>query len=85
MAERQIAHSVITAFTGQGPYSVLLALDQSQQRRLKPTTIRAWILKRKIQYAKIGGRVFIRVCDVDALIEASLVPAKAGESDPFTG
>jgi excisionase family DNA binding protein len=42
--------------------------------RLKPTTIRAWILKRKIQYAKIGGRVLIRACDVDALIEKNLVP-----------
>jgi excisionase family DNA binding protein len=64
----------------------LLDVKEAAARlRLKPTTIRAWILKRKIQYAKIGGRVFIRVCDVDALIEASLVPAKAGESDPFTG
>lgn len=42
--------------------------------RLKPSTIRSWILKRKIQYAKIGGRVFIRACDVDATIEAALVP-----------
>ena len=53
----------------------LLDVKEAAARlRLKPTTIRAWILKRKIQYAKIGGRVVIRAADVDALIEASLVP-----------
>ena len=53
----------------------LLDVKEAAARlRLKPTTIRAWILKHKIQYAKIGGRVFIRASDVDALIEASLVP-----------
>jgi excisionase family DNA binding protein len=55
----------------------LLDVKEAAARlRLKPTTIRAWVLKRKIQYAKIGGRVLIRVRDVDALIEAGLVPPK---------
>jgi excisionase family DNA binding protein len=42
--------------------------------RLQPSTIRAWILKRKIQYLKLGGRVFLRKADCDALIDASIVP-----------
>jgi excisionase family DNA binding protein len=53
----------------------LLDVKEAASRlRLKPTTIRAWILNRKIQYAKIGRRVFIRASDVDALINGSLVP-----------
>jgi excisionase family DNA binding protein len=58
----------------------LLDVKEAATRlRLKPTTIRAWILKRKIQYAKIGRRVFIRTSDVDALIQGSLVPAEGPE------
>jgi excisionase family DNA binding protein len=43
--------------------------------RLKVSTLRAWILRRKLPYVKLGARVLIRRSDVDALIAASLVPA----------
>lgn len=43
--------------------------------RLKVSTLRAWILHRKIAHVKLGGRVFLRKSDCDALIAASLVPA----------
>lgn len=57
--------------------SQLLTVKEAAGRlRLKPTTIRAWILNRKIQYVKIGGRVFIRSADIDALIDQSLIPAQ---------
>jgi excisionase family DNA binding protein len=57
--------------------SQLLTVKEAATRlRLKPTTIRAWILNRKIQYAKIGGRVFIRSADIDALIDQNLIPAE---------
>jgi excisionase family DNA binding protein len=44
--------------------------------RYKPSTIRAWILNKKINYVKLGGKVFLRRCDLDSLIARSLVPAK---------
>lgn len=57
--------------------SHLLNVNEAAERlRLKPTTIRAWILNRKIQYAKIGGRVFIRSADIDSLIDQNLIPAE---------
>jgi excisionase family DNA binding protein len=56
--------------------SQLLNVNEAAARlRLKPTTIRAWILNRRIQYAKIGRRVFIRSADIDALIDQNLIPA----------
>lgn len=44
--------------------------------RLKPSTLRAWILWRKIPYYKMGRLVRMRRADVEALIAASLVPAR---------
>ena len=43
--------------------------------RLKPSTMRAWVLRRKLAYCKVGRLVRIRRADVDALIATSLVPA----------
>ena len=45
--------------------------------RLQPSTIRSWVLRRKLAYCKLGRIVRIRRADVDALIAASLVPALA--------
>jgi excisionase family DNA binding protein len=57
--------------------SQLLTVKEAAARlRLQPTTIRAWILNRRIQYVKIGGRVFIRSADIDALIDQSLIAAE---------
>jgi excisionase family DNA binding protein len=44
--------------------------------RLRPSTVRAWILQRKMAHVKLGSRVFIRRSDCEALIAASLVPAR---------
>jgi len=46
--------------------------------RLKPSTVRSWILDRKIPFCKIGRLVRIRRCDIEAFLTESLVPA--GES-----
>ena len=43
--------------------------------RLRVSTLRAWILHRKIAHVKLGSRVFLRKCDCEELIAASLVPA----------
>jgi excisionase family DNA binding protein len=47
--------------------------------RLKPSTLRAWVLHRKISFCKIGRLVRIRRRDVDALLADSLVPASERE------
>jgi excisionase family DNA binding protein len=44
---------------------------------LKPSTIRAWILQKRLPYVKLGRRVFLRRCDLLDLVSNSLVPAKA--------
>ena len=45
--------------------------------RLEVSTIRAWVLHRRIPFVKLGGkRVFFRRQDLEALVAASLVPAK---------
>jgi len=59
---------------------LLSVAEAAQVLRLQPSTIRAWILKRKIQYLKLGGRVFLRKADCDALIDASIVPPKEARS-----
>ncbi len=44
--------------------------------RLRVSTLRAWVLRRRIPYVKVGRLVRIRRSDVEALIEASMVPAR---------
>lgn len=61
--------------------SLLTVAEASELLRLRPSTLREWIGKRKIPHVKLGGRVFIRRSDIDALIEDSVVPA-AMNPDP---
>jgi excisionase family DNA binding protein len=57
--------------------SELLTLPEAAVRlRLKPSTLRAWILKHRVPYVKLGSRVFIRRSDCEALIANSVVPAR---------
>jgi excisionase family DNA binding protein len=44
--------------------------------RLKTSTIRAWILQRRIPHYKLGGRVMLHRSDLEELICKSRVPAK---------
>jgi excisionase family DNA binding protein len=44
--------------------------------RLKPSTMRAWILRRKLPYCKLGRLVRIKRADVEALVAESVVPAR---------
>jgi excisionase family DNA binding protein len=46
--------------------------------RLKISTVRAWILRRKIRYVKLGGRVFLRKADLENLIAESVVEVSSG-------
>jgi excisionase family DNA binding protein len=60
--------------------SDLLAIEESAEfLHIKPSTVRAWILSRKIPFVKLGRRVFLRKSDLEKLIENSVVPAGQGK------
>jgi len=55
----------------------LLTLPEaSAMLRLRPSTLRAWVLRRKIAHVKLGARVFLRRDDCEALIAACVIPAR---------
>ena len=59
------------------PSSELLTVAEAGAvLRLQPSTVRSWILKRRIPFVKLGSRVFLRRSDCEALIAASIVPAR---------
>jgi excisionase family DNA binding protein len=58
------------------PTELLTLPEASALLRLEVSTLRAWILRRKIPYCKVGRLVRIRRADVEALIAASLVPVR---------
>lgn len=59
---------------------LLLNVDQSAEfLNIRPSTIRAWILNRKIRFVKIGRRVQIRRSDLEQMIIACTVPAESNE------
>ena len=56
--------------------SQLLSVNEgAEELHLTTSTVRAWILRRKIPHVKLGRRVFLRRRDVEALIAASVIPA----------
>jgi excisionase family DNA binding protein len=57
----------------------LLTVDETAATlRLQTSTIRAWILQRKIPFVRLGRRVFVRHSDCEKLITDNLVmPAQA--------
>jgi excisionase family DNA binding protein len=44
--------------------------------RLRVSTIRAWVLRRKIPFHRLGRRVMFRRSDLEAFIAGSVVPAR---------
>jgi excisionase family DNA binding protein len=53
-------------------------LDVNETARLlhlKVSTLRSWILKKKIPYCKVGRCIRFRRADIEALISDSLIPA----------
>ena len=63
---------------------LLTVPEASAFLRLKTSTIRAWVLKRKVVHLKVGGRVFLRRSDLEALIAASVVPVMPNAPcDPY--
>lgn len=67
--------TVIKATSDDQQSRLMTVRETANLFRLKESTIRDWVLRRKITYVKLGGRVFIRKVDAEALIESSMVPA----------
>lgn len=57
------------------PTELLTIPEAAALLRLKPSTLRAWILRRKIAFCKLGRLVRIRRADVESLIANAIVPA----------
>ena len=47
--------------------------EAGKKLRLQESTIRAWILKRRIPFVRLGRRVFVRDADCQNLINANVV------------
>lgn len=60
------------------PESDLLTVPEAAQFfKVKVSTIRAWILERRIPYSKPGGKVIrFRRADLEKLIQKRTVPAE---------
>jgi excisionase family DNA binding protein len=59
------------------PEAELLTVSEASAiLRLKVSTVRSWLLKRRVPFVKLGGRVFLQRSDCLALIEASRIPAQ---------
>ena len=52
--------------------------------RLQPSTLRSWILNRRISFIKLGRRVFLRRSDLNNLISSSVIPARTREEESST-
>jgi excisionase family DNA binding protein len=56
--------------------SDLLDVDEAAAfLHVQTSTVRDWVLKKKIAYIKLGRRVFLRRQELEQLIERSVVPA----------
>src|SRR5262249_31558213 len=49
---------------------------------VKTSTMRSWVLQKKVTYVKLGRRVFLRKSDLETLIDASVVPAEVRQGAP---
>jgi excisionase family DNA binding protein len=60
------------------PSDLLTVREAAGLLRLKVSTIRAWVLQRRVPFVKLGGkRVLFRRQDLEALITSSVIPARA--------
>lgn len=52
---------------------LMIVPEAAEFLRMKISTIRAWILRRKITYIKLGGKILFRKSDLEALLEKSVI------------
>ena len=57
----------------------MLTVEQAAEKLgVRPATVRAWVLYRKIQFVKLGRSVRIDPAVVERIIQEGTVPAKRG-------
>jgi excisionase family DNA binding protein len=62
---------------------LLTVPETAKVLRVQISTIRSWILHRRhLSFVKVGGRVLIRRCDIDAFVTRSIVPATLNPLEP---
>jgi excisionase family DNA binding protein len=62
--------------------SDLLSVDEAAEfMKLKSSTVRDWILMRRIPFVKLGRRVFLRKADLEKLIADSVVSPNSGDTN----
>lgn len=59
-----------------GTGALLTLPEAASLLRLRVSTLRAWVLRRRIPYCKVGRLVRVRRADIERLIAASVVPAR---------
>lgn len=57
-------------------FKLLTVAEAAEALRVKPATIRAWLLRRKIQSYRIGRSVRIASAEIDRVLGDGLRPAK---------
>lgn len=55
------------------PTELLNVAETAAALTIKESTVRAWILNRKLPYVKVGRLVRVRRADVEAFINSELV------------
>lgn len=59
------------------PDAALLTLPEAAALlRLQPSTLRAWVLQRRIAFIKLGRLVRFRRTDLDKMLDQSVVPVE---------
>ena len=61
-----------------GGSELLTLVEAGSILKLKTSTLRAWLLRRKIPYVKVGRLVRLRRADIERLISDCTIPAKEG-------
>lgn len=56
---------------------LMTPVDAARALHIKVSTIRAWILNKRISYVKVGGLIRFRTTDIEDFITARVVPANA--------
>lgn len=54
---------------------LLKIAEFADQARKQPSTVRSWVLKRKVKYVKLGRSVLIPESEFRRLVEEGTVPA----------
>lgn len=60
---------------------LLTVPEAARLLRLQTSTVRSWVLQRRLPFVKLGRLVRIRKSDCFALIAASVVPATSRRED----